>query len=158
MAVKARKGDMTTTFTDMIWRNMGKNKNGWTAITESDFSGVQADLKAAQANTGISYKDLVARAKGLETDGVLDKALELFKQAYAVKQTKALATKIGKMEEVLETQAKVEQAQPLVEAAKQMADNEDYATAIEFLGQAAAIIDTAEIQELVELYTGKIES
>ena len=94
------KGDLKSQFTSTVWKNLGKNKEGWRLDPERNASNIKtAPAKSPTVkkdlNTGERYKALIAQAKGFETDGLWQKALDRYSKAYALKQTKALEKKFS---------------------------------------------------------------
>lgn len=110
--------NLKSKFTQMIWKNMGANKNGWKEITKEQFEaeGPAPAPKGGKTQTPedvqkeAKYKEVYGQAKGLETDGEFEKAIKKFEEALAIKpNNKGLKTKINKLKQTIIDLAKAEE-------------------------------------------------
>ena len=165
----------TTSFTRMIWDNMGKNKNGWRPVEEKDLKS-EADKKALAADKARSNRALKA-ARKFEEEGETVKALAKYEQALDAhpSPSAALNKKVLELQtEVEKIRARQEQlaaerrpaAKPLSEDEQQVAKDlqftnlvtagdkhageEDYSTAIAFYEAALEVKSDDAVKEKLE--------
>lgn len=152
--IYAEKGTMKTVFSQMVWKNMGANKNGWkqiskeqydgTAPTGSDAGGEPSALQDEQ-----KYRTLYEQGKGFEQDGKYASALQRYQAAYDIKASPSLKGKINKMAKALEDAKQDESRNELIETAKAALLENDFETAIEAYESAQEIRETKDIAEAI---------
>ena len=94
--ITIEKNGQTKQISEFAWKNMGKNKEGWTVKSDGD-AGVNAAPKELQNNE--EYTKLIDQAKGYEKDKKYDKALAKYQEAYAIRQVKTVEAKITALAE-----------------------------------------------------------
>lgn len=133
----------TTKFTATIWRNMGKNKNGWKLDSEATSANTGAAKKPVDLDSEMKYKALMDQAKGLLTDGHLELTLAKYNEALAIKSSPYLKGQITKVSALLEHDKEVAQQEEAFKTAVLEADEafakEDYVAALELYSSALDI-------------------
>lgn len=108
--IYAEKGNSTTIFNTMIWKNMGSNKNGWTKISKERFdaiangeevgplvSNIETPKVSNDLDMEAEYRKLVDQAKGFVEDKKWDEAKIKFEAAAQIKPSNYLKGEINKM-------------------------------------------------------------
>ena len=139
----------TTFFTDMVWKNMGKNKNGWIA---DDGSMPEIVAAAADVEDSAEYLKLTEQAKGLLTDGKLVESLAKYQAALAIKSNSFVKGQINKITALIET----EFAQ-LVADGDAAVKTQDFETAVEKYGAALDIREDEELDEKFQSAQASLE-
>lgn len=170
--IYVKKGLQKTAFTPMIWKNMGKNKNGWVAISEAEYKGKEAtneppkDVKEAMAaaNTDngkeatneppkdveAEYKKLYEMGSGLAKDKKYEAALAKYEAAQKVKDTPTVKGRITKMKKAIEA-AELENARKeLVTTAEVAIIDKDYEGALEAYEAANEMKVTEDVTVKIE--------
>jgi len=163
--IYAKKGTMTTKFTKTIWKNMGKNKNGWEQITFAQFTGAAptgaSSGKAAPKPTGLgvetNYKKFMEQAAALINDGELATALQRYQSAYDLKPSTSLKGKMNKLGAQLEEQANAAARNELLANAESAFAEGDYDTALAGFEAAQEIEETKETTARIEATKAAME-
>mgnify|MGYP000271213157 CR=1 FL=1 len=161
--IYAQRGPQLTIFSAMIWRNMGKDKNGWKPVTKEAYDALVASKldptkKASRAFTDVpeevvkesEYQQLIAQGKGFEADGKLEDAKARFIKAYDLKNTPAIKGRITKLTKAIaKVEADAARAE-LVEAGDLAAQAGNYEDAVEAYESAQAMKETNDIEEKIK--------
>lgn len=169
MKIYAKKGLQKTVFTSMIWKNMGKNKNGWAVITKEEYEGkkdeVPADVKEAMAannteptkttetptvDTEAEYKRLYEMGSGFAKDKKYAEALKKYEEALAVKETSNVKGRITKMKKAIEAEELESSRNELLETADAAVKSKDYEAALEAYEAANEMLETKEVTAKIE--------
>lgn len=146
--IYAENGTRKTRFTAMVWKHMGKNKNGWTEISKAQYEGKaptgKSDEKPADLADETRYRQLYDQAKGFEADGKLAEAKGKYEEALALKSSPTLKGKITKMGKTIEAAAKNDNRKELIEMAEAALVENDFETALESYAAAQEIEETLE--------------
>lgn len=146
--IYAEKGTMKTKFSTMVWKHMGKNKNGWTGISKAQYEGKaptgKSDEKPADLADETRYRQLYDQAKGFEADGKLAEAKGKYEEALTLKSSPTLKGKITKLGKAIEAAAKNNNRKELIEMAETALVENDFETALESYAAAQ------EIEEMLE--------
>lgn len=153
--IYAEKGGQTTRFTKMIWKNMGKKKNGWVEITKAQYEGKAPTGKATDTppddlTDEKRYRELYDQGKGFEKDGKFTEARERYEAALALKSSPTLKGKINKMVEAEEQEAERGNRAELVEMGDHAMAVNDFETALESYEAAQEIEQTGDVKKKIE--------
>ena len=146
--IYAKKGTQFTIFSEIIWREMGSDKNGWEEITKAQYSAKAAtEKKPADVGNEKEYRELYERGKGFEKDGDYVRAAEEYRKAYDKKPNASLKGKLNKMNNLIEEDANREE---LIEMGDTAKESKDYEGALEAYEAAQEIRETEEVTELIK--------
>jgi hypothetical protein len=100
MVLAHKPGMPQAKFTALAWERMGKDKNGWAAVTPEKPKGLGATVKA---DTDPQARYLVAMSKGagFEADGKLDKALTEYARGFKIIACEEAAVALKRVETVM---------------------------------------------------------
>lgn len=107
--IYCKNGVLLSRFSEMVWKNMGSDKNGWVEITKDTYDTLAADIleslddtqsdgqpkapkpagaaAAKQLDSEKEYTASMARFKGLKADGLLAEALVQLEAAAKIKDS-----------------------------------------------------------------------
>ena len=164
--VYAKKGTLKTQYSDMVWKAMGTNKNGWVEVTKAQYTGdapvaKSGGTKPAGLDNEAAYLKVYNQGKGLEKDGKLVEAKAKFVAALALKSTPNLKGKITKLTNLIEAAAKAalgkDDAQKAYNNRRELIDMADTAlaandleTALESYQAAQEIKATSATQKKID--------
>ena len=153
--VYAQKGTAKTRFTALIWKNMGKNKNGWVPISKEHYdSKTVTAAPGAAGNAGgevvneQEYRKLFDQGKGFEADGKVQEAFAKFQAAYAIKPNNSLKGRINKIDKAIQ-EGKARAA--LIIAGDASIAEGDYETGLDAYEQANALAVTEDLTAKIEV-------
>lgn len=154
--VHAHKEDnplIKTSFTQLIWDGMGKNKNGWVETAGAPAATSVAKGKA-DVDTEAAYRTLSEQAKGLATDGKQAEALAKYEEAQKLKDSPYLKGVITKLRTAVNAgRARTE----LLLNAETSFNEGDYDTAIELFTGAQQMEETPEVAARIAAAQAKDE-
>ena len=128
-----KRGSKTMRMTRTAWKLSGGAKRKDITLVSGN-----AQVDTTGAKNDVSYNTLIQQAKGLEKDGLTEKAIEKYKAALQVKDTKSAKEAITRLQATL-TPPDTAKLDKLIEDADTAFKSGDYGVALELYTEANAI-------------------
>lgn len=159
----------TTVFTELIWKGMGKNKNGWEIDNSEDVDNAAAELDLQDNG---DYLARTKEGKALLEKGNLAGALAAYQAAQAVKDNSYVKGQIYKISALINAELAPAPAAPvapapavveptpfdvLVAEGDAAINDQDFETAIEKYGAALDIQEDEEVDSKFQAAQASLE-